>query len=95
MNVAYDATYLKGTVKTLFGYISTAKYLNSQRGAALPCLTLRVEHFGVFQVLYKKSSYFSDMKYFGFIDAICNLIQSKKSLNMKIEGKPALWQKIL
>ena len=42
----------QGTAKTVFVYSSTARCLSSRSAAALPCLTQRVEHFGVFQVLY-------------------------------------------
>ena len=37
----------------MFGYSCTAKCPGSHSAAILPCLTQRVEHFAVFQVLYK------------------------------------------
>ena len=46
-----DLPILQGTAKTLFVHSYTARYLASQSTAALPCLTQRVEHFIMFQVL--------------------------------------------
>ena len=44
---------LQGTAKTFFVYRCTARCLGSQKAAALPCLTQRIDHFFMFQVLYR------------------------------------------
>ena len=45
-----------GTAKTEFAFIWTARCVGSLGTAFLPCLTLRINHFVVFQILYNMHS---------------------------------------
>ena len=55
-----DAHYRETQRQCLFTYSYTARCLGSQSAAVLPCLTQKVEHFGMIQVLYWVSQWIGE-----------------------------------